>query len=85
MSRRTFGKYICSISYSVYFANITTLKLFIKQRAFDNQTPITPEIMVRIAEEEAEAAATPKKTSSSQTTESEILAENDDDYDNLVS
>ena len=41
--------------------------------------------MVRIAEEEAEAAVTPKKTSSSQTTESEILAEDGDDYDNLVS
>ena len=41
--------------------------------------------MVRIAEEEAEATATPKKTSSSQTTESEILAEDNDDYDNLVS
>ena len=46
---------------------------------------ITPEIMVKIAEEKAKAIATPKKTSSSQTTESEILAEDDDDYDNLVS
>jgi hypothetical protein len=61
------------------------LKLFIKQRAFDNQTPITPEIMVRIVEEEAEAAAVQKKASSSQTTESEIPADDDDDYDNLVS
>jgi hypothetical protein len=62
------------------------LQLFIKQYAFNNQTPITPEIMARIAEEEAEAAsAQNKRTLSSQTTESEIPADDDDDYDNLVS
>jgi hypothetical protein len=62
------------------------LQLFIKQCAFNNQTPITPEIMARIAEEEAEAAsALNKRTLSSQTTESEIPADDDDDYDNLVS
>jgi hypothetical protein len=65
------------------------LQLFIKQRAFDNKNPITPEIMARIAEEEAEAAAAQnKRTLSSQTTESEIPeipADDDDDYDNLVS
>jgi len=41
--------------------------------------------MVRIAEEEAEAAAVQKKASSSQTIESEIPADDEDDYDNLVS
>jgi hypothetical protein len=41
--------------------------------------------MERIAKEKAEVAAAQKKTSSSQTMESEILADNNDDYDNLVS
>jgi hypothetical protein len=41
--------------------------------------------MGRIVEEEAEAAAVQKKASSSQTTESEIPANDDNDYDNLVS
>jgi hypothetical protein len=41
--------------------------------------------MERIAKEKAKAAAAQKKTSSSQTIESKIPADDDNDYDNLVS
>ena len=63
-----------------------TSKLFIKQRAYECEEPVTQEIMGQIAEEEAEVAAAKNKRSepSSQTTAENEVAD-DDNYDYLVS
>lgn len=57
--------------------------LFIKQYAYENRNPVTPEIMAQIAEEEAIAHRN-RNDQSSQAGGSEATAD-DDDYDNLVS
>ena len=63
------------------------LKLFIKQRAYKNERPVTQEMMSQIADEEAEAinANNKKRNEASSQAGGSEAVEDDDDYDNLVS